>query len=486
MMQSLECSLLFRGGLVIDGTGTRGVIQDVAVENGVIVATGDLSRWRSRETIDIAGRALCPGFIDAHTHDDHFVFADPSALPRVSQGVTTVVVGNCGVSLAPFVASGELPSPFAEVAAKADFRFARFRDYLDALEGAPPAVNVAALVGHTTLRAATMDRLDRPATASERMAMRSLAAEAMAAGAIGMSSGLFYPPARAAPMEEVMAIAEVVSEYGGIYATHLRDEAGAIDAAIDEALLIAERAEMPLIISHHKLMGEANFGRAPETLRRIVQASTRQEVAFDVYPYVAAASSFNLDLYRLSKRVLITWSAVMPDAAGRELDEIAAELGMSAEAAMTALAPGGAVYFCMDENDLRHILASPDAMIGSDGTTTSIRPHPRLWGTFTRVLGRYARDEGLFPFEEAIRRMTSLPARRFRMAGRGVIAAGAAADLVVLDPATVADAADFDNPVQPSRGVESVYVSGLPVYRDGAATGVRPGCILKGQQKRLK
>lgn len=176
----------------------------------------------------------------------------------------------------------------------------------------------------------------------------------------------------------------------------------------------------------------------------------------------------------------------MPDAAGRELDEIAAELGMSAEAAMTALAPGGAVYFCMDENDLRHILASPDAMIGSDGTTTSIRPHPRLWGTFTRVLGRYAREEGLFPFEEAIRRMTSLPARRFRMAGRGVIAAGAAADLVVLDPATVADAADFENPVQPSRGVESVYVSGLPVYRDGAATGVRPGCILKGQQKRLK
>ncbi|MFN5243290.1 MAG: N-acyl-D-amino-acid deacylase family protein, partial [Novosphingobium sp.] len=354
------------------------------------------------------------------------------------------------------------------------------------LEAAPPAVNVAALVGHTTLRAATMDRLDRPATASERMAMRSLAAEAMAAGAIGMSSGLFYPPAKAAPMEEVMAIAEVVSEYGGIYATHLRDEAGAIDAAIDEALLIAERAAMPLIISHHKLMGEANFGRAPETLRRIVQASTRQEVGFDVYPYVAAASSFNLDLYRLSKRVLITWSAVMPDAAGRELDEVAAELGMSAEAALTALAPGGAVYFCMDENDLRHILASPDAMIGSDGTTTSIRPHPRLWGTFTRVLGRYARDEGLFPFEEAIRRMTSLPARRFRMAGRGVIAAGAAADLVVLDPANVADAADFENPVQPSKGVESVYVSGLPVYRDGATTGVRPGCILKGQQKRLK
>ena len=486
MKRGQECSLLFRGGCVIDGTGTPGRVQDVAVDEGIIVAVGDLSDWQARETVVINDRALCPGFIDAHTHDDNFLFTEPSALPRVSQGVTTVIIGNCGVSLAPYVASGELPSPFAEVAGPADFRFPRFRDYLDALEAVPPAVNVAALVGHTTLRAATMDNLDRPATASERMEMRSLAAEAMAAGAIGLSSGLFYPPARAAPTEEVAAIAEVVAGYGGVYATHLRDEGNDIDAAIDEALLIAERAEMPLIISHHKLMGEANFGRAPVTLRRIVQASANQEVGFDVYPYIAGASSFNLELYRLSKRTLITWSAVKPEAAGRDLDEVAAELGMSGEAALTALAPGGAVYFCMDENDLRHILASPDAMIGSDGATTSIRPHPRLWGTFTRVLGHYARDEGLFTFEEAVRRMTSLPARRFRLADRGVIAPGAAADLVVVDPATVRDAADFDDPIQTSLGVESVFVGGVAVYRDGAATGARPGRVLRGAKALLQ
>ena len=471
--------LVFRAAAIIDGTGASRFTGDVGVAGDRIVAVGALAA-PGAHVIEARGLCLAPGFIDAHTHDDAALLLTPALDCKISQGVTSVVTGNCGVSLAPLVLrEGQPPPPPLDaIGPQALFRFASFAAYLDALRAAPPSVNVAPLVGHSTLRVAVMDRTDRPATAGERAAMAAMAEDAFSAGAIGLSSGLFYPLAFAAPAEELHALVAIAGRVGGVYCAHIRDEADLVMEALDEAFAIARAGHAPLVLSHHKVSGKANFGRSRQTLPQIARAATHQPIAFDMYPYAASSTMLNHKSWAAAERTLITWCDAHPEHAGRDLAEVATEMGLSEEEAIDALVPAGGIYFMMDEGDVERILGASDAMVGSDSVPMDAHPHPRLWGSFTRVIGHYARDRGLFSVEEAVRRMTSLPARQFRLIDRGVIAPGAYADLVLFDPETIADAATFAAPIQPSRGIAAVYVNGVEVWDGHAACAARPGRVL--------
>jgi N-acyl-D-amino-acid deacylase len=475
------CDLLIQRALLFDGAGASPVVGDLAVTGDSIAVIGDLRNWSARETIDAQGLALAPGFIDVHTHDDRALLIGDMA-NKTSQGVTSVVAGNCGISLAPLTLRAAPPPPLDLIGAKADFKYARFGDYMAALDSHPPAVNAACLVGHSTLRVDAMERLDRPATADEIATMRATLQEALDAGAIGLSTGLDYQPAAAAPTEEVQALAELLKAAGAIHTTHMRSEGNHVIEAMDEAFAIGKSADVPVVISHFKVHGKANFGRSAETLAKFDAQRMRQPLALDAYPYSASSTVLKSQEIGEAPKVMITWSTPHPEMTGRMLDDVAAGWGCSLEDAAKTLQPAGAVYFAMDEADVQRILSYPHTMIGSDGLPHDAHPHPRLWGSFPRVLGHYARELGLFPMEEAIRRMTSLPAERFGLTGRGRLKQSYAADLALFDPKTVKDRATFENPKQVSAGIVAVWVNGKAVWRDGAATAARPGRALRRQQ----
>ncbi|MSO77549.1 MAG: D-aminoacylase [Alphaproteobacteria bacterium] len=471
--------LIIRNGTLIDGTGAPRHQADLAITGGRIGAMGDLAKSSADRTLDASGRVVAPGFIDVHTHDDRVLLSDPAMTPKVSQGVTTVVVGNCGISLAPFTPHGRPIPPLDLLGDAGWYRFPTFGAFLDAVDRAPAAVNALFLVGHQTLRVGAMDSLERAATEGEIGFMRGQIDEAMRAGAVGFSTGLFYPPARHAPTDEVVALAEAVTPYGGLYATHLRDEGALLLDSVDEALTIGERAGLPVVLSHHKASGKANHGKVSLSLAKIDAAAKRQRVSLDVYPYNASSTVLLPGRLDDAPRILITWSEAIPEAAGRELGELAAEHGLTREDMAGRLLPAGAIYFAMAEADVQTVLRYPGAMIGSDGLPGGAKPHPRLWGTFPRVLGHYSRDLGLMPLEEAVHRMTGLSAKTFGLADRGVLRPGAAADIVIFDPATVLDLATFEAPETPARGIELVLVAGKPVWRNGGTTGERPGRALR-------
>ena len=474
-----RAEIVIRGASVIDGTGAPRFAADVSIVGDRIAAVGDLARVAGDLEIDAAGLVLAPGFIDTHAHDDRAVFADPEMPMKTSQGVTSVVFGNCGFSLAPLTIEGDVPSPLNLIGRLSDFEFPNFANYAAKFERHPPALNAACLVGHSTLRIGAMAALDRAATDAEIDVMRDRVKESMEAGAIGVSSGLFYPPAAAATLEETAAVVEVAGEAGGIYTAHIRDEGDDIVAALHEALEIGRRGGAPVVISHHKVAGAQNFGRTVETLGLIDEAHKTQAVALDVYPYIAASSWLNPGYFSLCQRITLTWSEPHPEMAGRDIADIAREWGVSDEEAGKRLQPGGAIYFLMDEADLQRVLSHPNAMIGSDGIPDDEHPHPRLWGTFPRVLGHYSRDLGLFGLEDAVRRMTSLPARVFGFSNRGEIGPGFHADLVLFDPAAIRDAATYADPQTPAVGIDLVMVNGQIVFRTGTHTSARPGRMLR-------
>ena len=473
-----QYDVLFKGGTVIDGTGAPRERADVAVSGDRIAAVGELGGAAAARTIDATGRIVSPGFIDAHTHDDNLLLVDRDMAPKTSQGVTTVIAGNCGISLAPLRPGRPVLPPFDLLGGPEDFRYPRFADYVAALGEAPPAANAGLLVGHSALRLDTMDDVDRPATASEIDAMRERLAEGMEAGALGFSTGLVYGPNKAATTDEVAAVAEVAGAAGGLYVTHMRNEADGVDRALEEAFEIGRRAGAGVVISHHKCAGRGNFGRSRETLALIDKARETQSVGLDVYPYTAGSTVLLPDMVEHAERVIVTWSEPHPEAAGRDLAEVAAELGLDPVAAAETLRPAGGIYFMMDEADVRRIMAYEHAMIGSDGLPHDYHPHPRLWGTFPRVLGHYARELGLLTLEDAVRRMTGLTAARFGLEGRGEVRPGAYADLVVFDAETVTDRATFEAPTLPAAGIDLVMVNGEVIREDGRATGSRPGRVL--------
>lgn len=454
---------LLRGGVIVDGTGAPRYLADVLVAGDRIAAIGPDLPAADADVIDVTGCVVAPGFVDVHTHDDRVVIDAPRMLPKISQGVTTVIVGNCGISLAPLVRSN-VPPPLNLLGGGSGYTYPTMAAYAEAVAAARPAVNVAALVGHSTLRVATMDDPYRTATGAERARMAALLREGLDAGAIGLSSGVFYPTGAAADVDELALLAGIAGAAGGIYTTHIRDEFDRILEALDEVFVTGQRGRVPVVLSHHKCAGPANWGRTVETLAYIDDARIRQPIAQDAYPYVAGSTVLDAGMVDGVIDVLVTWSTPHPEMTGRLLAGIADDWGCTQKEACARLQPGGACYFQMREDDVRRVLSHPATMIGSDGLPHDQHPHPRLWGTFPRVLGHYARDLGLFTLEAAVHKMTGLSARQFGLSGRGELCVGAFADITVFDPASVIDVATFEQPIAASRGIELVLVNGVPAH----------------------
>ncbi|WP_343528428.1 D-aminoacylase [Sphingomonas sp.] len=472
--------IIIASATIYDGSGGPGYLADVTIQGERIAAVDPASGVLPDGAIDGRGLALAPGFIDVHTHDDLVAITAPAMLPKITQGVTTVVVGNCGISAGTGRATGStLPDPMVLLGAPEAFRYDSFAAYAEAVEAAGPATNVIALVGHTALRARHLDRLDRDATEAERLAMRADLADALASGAFGFSTGLAYANAGSASTQEVMTVAEALRETGALYCTHLRSEGAAILDAIDEAVAIARDAAAPLVVSHLKCAGASQYGRSGEILDRLDHAAGTQPVGCDCYPYTASSSTLDLRQVVPETPIMISWSDPEPEQAGRMLKDIAEGWGVDPVDAARRLQPAGAVYHCMDERDVDRILAHRLTMVGSDGLPCDPRPHPRLWGSFPRVIAHYVRERGLLTLPIAVRKMTGLTADRLGLADRGYIRPGMAADLVLFNPERIADQASYDDPQQPADGVVGVWVNGIATLEHGIVTGARGGRMLR-------
>jgi N-acyl-D-amino-acid deacylase len=480
-----DFDLVIRNATIIDGTKAPRYTGDIGVRDGRIAEIGRLDRARADLEIDASDLVAAPGFIDVHTHDDRLLLSDRDVTPKVSQGVTTVITGNCGISLAHSPAPRGAPTPPLDLLDTEGrwFRFPSFRAYRETLEAQPAAINAACLVGHTSLRVATMDRLDRVASDAEIAKMREQARDALASGAIGISTGTAYAPASCATTEEIVEVCRPLTEFGGLYVTHMRNEDDAITDAMAETFAIGRALDVPVVISHHKCVGMRNHGRSPETLALIEKQRRSQPVALDCYPYIASSTVLRADRLEQSSRIIVTWSKPRPEFSGLDLDEVARRLGVSHAEAAKAIMPAGAIYFMLDENDVQRILRFDETMIGSDGLPHDTKPHPRLWGTFPRVLGHYARDLRLFPLETAVYKMTGLSAANFGLEGRGVLAKGAHADITLFDADTIIDSADFRDSTRPATGIDTVIVNGIPVWREARPTGARPGRVLTRQAR---
>jgi len=485
--------LVIRGGTVFDGSGGPGTIADVAIRGDRIVAVETITA-RGATELDAAGLAVAPGFIDVHTHDDFAVLLEPEMSFKVMQGVTTDVVGNCGSGVVPYEAG---VTRFARLHPGASpARWDGYAGYLERVEEARPSLNVAVLAGHGTLRAGAMGMAQREPDPAELGKMRAWVREAVTAGAVGLSTGLIYEPGRYALTEEIIALArELGGPAGGLYATHMRNEADGLLDAVREAIRIGEEAGVPVQISHHKASGRNNWGRVRDSLRLIEEARARGvDVTADQYPYTAGSTSFAAVVQNGAFRsdspgglgqlgageVLIASAPKHPEWEGRRLDELARSWDVPAEQASERVLAGEGeacfvVLFTMDEADIRTVLAHPTTMIGSDGVPAGGKPHPRLYGCFARILGHYVREAPVLDLPTAIHRMTGMPAAKFQLIDRGVVRAGAFADLVVFDPARIADVATYDDPRRFPTGIRAVYVNGTEVARDGRHTGARPG-----------
>ncbi len=481
-----SCDLLFVNARLIDGSGKPGRLGCLAVSNGHIASVEDCADWSTDRKINATGRVLSPGFIDTHTHDDCALFVSPAMPAKVSQGVTSVIAGNCGVSIAPLVPRRTLPDPLPLLGRASDFRFPSLRAFRRSLDASAPSVNVGLLIGHNTLRAGTMEDTSRAANEDEITEMSKTLDRALTEGGLGLSTGLSYPAGRAASTAEVVALARVAASHpGAVYATHMRSERDKVVEAVIESLQIGREAGITVVISHHKCIGRQNFGKTTTTLDLIDKALSTQNVALDAYPYTASSTVLLPEFVADAERILVTSSGTHPEHALRDLADIASAWGVALDVAAARLAPATAIYFQMDETDVRRVLAYPRTMIGSDGIHGPF-PHPRLWGSFPRILGYYVRELGLLTLEEAIRRMTSLPAGIFSLQKRGSLKPGFAADLVLFDPQRVIDHADYTQPCAVSTGIDQVYVNGVLVWNEGKATSAPAGQFLVPEKHPVK
>lgn len=492
---------MVRGATVYDGSGGGPRPADVAVSGPRIVAVGDLTAERAGIEVDAGGLALAPGFIDVHSHDDFAVFLTPEMDFKVGQGVTCDVVGNCGLGAAPFRAARTSMALVGAEPQRASLPpWDGYGEYLDAIDADPPGVNVAVLVGHGTVRVDAMENERRRPTDAEQARMVDVLGEGLDAGCVGLSTGLFYEPGRYSTTDELVALASVMATDGGVYASHMRNESARLLDAVAETVHIGDASGVPVQISHHKASGRAAWGLVRDSLAMIDEARARgTDVTADQYPYTAASTSLAAvvqnDGEGDSGLGATDWSAVVVASApgnpaweGSSVAELADGFGVDpVQAAKRVVDAEGyaaaVVIHSMNEDDVRAVMAHPSTMIGSDGVpAVGGRPHPRLYGTFARVLGRYVRDERVLSLEEAVHRMTGMPAAKFGLAGRGVIEAGAWADLVLFDPATIDDVATYESPRQHPAGIRRVWVNGTLVVRDGVHTGARPGRAVRRER----
>ena len=484
-------NLVFRSATVLDGTGAEPIVTDVAVTDDRISHIGQAPA--GEEEINCEGYVLSPGFIDAHGHDDGAFIRHPDMTFKLSQGVTSVVNGNCGFSAIP--ASPDVDWRRASGGILAGLRgdFTDLEGYFRAALAEGPAINNMMLVGHNTVRSLVMGEAKTAPSAHELRLMREHILLAMEQGACGFSSGLIYRPGRYSDTEEVTTLASTVAEFGGLYTTHMRNEGDHLLEAVEEALTIGRDAAVHTHISHHKAAGEPNWGKVTESLSRIEQAlADGQGVSLDVYPYTAGSGRmieyFNLDRINedLARVIRIASCPAFPTFEGRMLVDIASEEGRSlTELVHTILtAPRGdqtlCIQFLIDEQDIQTNLKWRDMMVGSDGIPNlKGKPHPRLYGTFPRVLSRYVRDQNILSLAEAVRRMTSLTAATFGISDRGQIKEGWFADLTLFDPERIHDEATYDAPQQLASGIHTVVVGGKVAFQLGQHRNARSGSMLR-------
>lgn len=518
--------LLIKGGRVYDGTGSPWSYADVAVEGGKIAAVGPLAWSRAARVIDAGGLAVSPGFIDIHSHSDTVFLANPKADSKVRQGVTLEVAGNCGSSVAP-VTEKSLERTQENTRGEAEVTWRTMGQYFDALERSGVTTNLACLVGHGQIRASVMGYDRRPPTPAELEAMKKLVAEAMDDGAIGISSGLIYPPSSYAETDELIDLARVAASRHGLYFTHMRNENVDLLKSVAEAIEVGEKAGLPVQIAHHKASGEKAWGLVKQSLPMIDEARARGvDVTADQYPYIASSTGLTSIIpgwaheggrpailarlkdpatrARLKTEVTAnrggTWDKLVVSKVnteankpfeGKSIAEIATALGKEpCDAAFDLLVEEecdvGQISFGMCEEDVMMVMRHPFIMPGSDGSSLANygvlaegKPHPRNYGTFARVLGKYVREEHNLRLEEAVRKMTSLPAWRLRLWDRGILRPGNWADVTVFDPATVRDVSDFADPHRYAAGIAFVLVNGRVVVDNGSRTDVVAGKVLR-------
>ena len=522
----MKYDILIEKGHIIDGAGNPWFRADVGVVGDHIEATGRLRDSEADRRINARGLVVAPGFIDIHSHSDYTVLVNPRVESKVRQGVTTEVVGNCGSSAAPMNAEVRAYRERymrSQLGEEFEFNWETMEDYLNLVDGNGASFNVVALVGQGTVRQNVMGYEDRPPTDAELGAMRRLVAEAMEDGSWGMSTGLIYTPSCFAETDEIVELAKVVAEYDGVYFSHIRGEGETLLEAVKEATEIGERAGVPVEIAHFKASGKEHWGKTKESLKLVEEGRRRGvDVTFDQYPYIASSTGLSALLphwtqeggaekllerlgapemrRKIAKEpatVTRDWDAVMvafaknhPEYEGKTISEIARLEGkepmdsvfdlLLAEDAQVSI-----VSFGMSEDDVQRVMRSPYMMVGSDGRAVAPygilgmgRPHPRYYGTFPRVLGHYVR-EGILSLQEAVRKMTSLPAQRLGLRDRGLLREGLKADIAVFDPERVKDEATFTDPHRFTSGIPFVIVNGAIVIDNSEHTGEFPGKALR-------
>ena len=524
--------LVIVGGEVLDGSGAPAVRADVAVQDGRIAEVGDLARARAQRRLDAAGRVVAPGFIDSHSHDEFNLPVNPLIPGKTLQGVTTQVTGQCGWSPAPILPAHR--KTFVENASfldsGLDYAWDTMGEFLAAMP--PLAVNLAQLVGHVAVRCAVMGVEDRLPSAEELERMRQLVAQSMEQGAFGFSTGLVYPPSAYAQTDEIAELAQVAARYGGGYHTHMRNEGERIFDSVREAAEIGRRSGAAVNISHLKISGKNHWGHAAELLALLEELRAGGvRLNWDQYPYPAGSSGLKSLLPnwahvggtegligRLESPAqrdqiraemlegmsehgymkIAAWTDVMiadspkqPAYNGLNLQEIGErERKLPVDSMLDLLlqdyAKTLAIFFTIGVEDMERILAHPATTIGSDGIITTVpgqpdltKPHPRYYGTFPRILGRYAREQHLLTLPQAVHKMTGLPAEQLGLTDRGRIAPGLGADLVVFDAGSVLDRATYKEPQQHPEGIDEVIVNGVSVVSGGQHTGATPGTILR-------
>lgn len=518
--------LILKNGRVVDGTGNPWFFGDVGIKDGVIAQVGRLKQ-ESAQTVDVRGQVVSPGFIDGHCHSDLMVLDNPQSEIKLRQGVTTEVLGNCGIAPTPFTRENldGLRSYVEPVLGKTqrEWSWETVGQYVAALLQAGLSENVATYVGHGTLRIAVMGFENRPASDDELARMKRLLEEGLQAGAIGLSLGLMYAPGNYTSREELVELCSVLAEYDGLLATHIRGEGNSLIPSIEEVIWIAERGGVPLQLSHLKAAGKSNWGGVTRAMELVEDARSQGlDVTCDVYPYTAGSTTLTTllppwaleggiprTLERLGDKdsrrrigeelaheqdawdnliastgwenVYISSAAGDTSVEGRHIAEISEARGVEPVECMMDLlleqdGQVSIVLFHMADADVERVLKWDHSLIASDSLHDQAeKPHPRLYGTFPRVLARYVREKRLLTLEEAVRKMTSFPARRFKLDRRGLLAPGHAADVVVFDPDTVSAQATYEDPKRFPEGISHVLVNGARVIESGAHLGARKG-----------